>query len=269
MPQISASIGIAPIVCTSIATRPALARRSDPALELVERAHAVIVFDVDLRLGRALPPLVDERLRRAERADRLAAGATAAGAALAGVGFEREAGRPLLRLRAKRARTVAAHVRPMRRRAPPPGGQPAISSAAGSISAGSTPVLSATRLVSAVNSSALQKATAFGAVDLLDRKVVERHVERHVVRELDELSRDARLLGELHQVLAPLLLLDLAGAQRAAFRGRHIRREAARRSSGRCRARPARCRSNRRPAPAARSSFPDRRRTFPSRLRGR
>ena len=60
-------------------------------------------------------------------------------------------------------------------------------------------------------------------VRLVHREVVDRHVERDVLIERDEPPRDPRLLGVVDQRLAPLLLLDLAGARRAAFRGRRIR----------------------------------------------
>ena len=45
----------------------------------------------------------------------------------------------------------------------------------------------------------------------------ERRFERHVEIERDELLRDARLLGEVDQRLAALLLLDLAGARQQRF----------------------------------------------------
>ena len=63
----------------------------------------------------------------------------------------------------------------------------------------------------------LAEADGGGPVDRLQREVVDRHVERHLAAELHQLARDARLLGELQQVLAPLRLLDLAGAGEQRF----------------------------------------------------
>jgi hypothetical protein len=49
-------------------------------------------------------------------------------------------------------------------------------------------------------------------IGLVHREFVQRHVERDLVVEQHQLSRNARLLGVLDQRLAPLRLLDLAGA---------------------------------------------------------
>ena len=76
----------------------------------------------------------------------------------------------------------------------------------------------------------LQERDQLARVGLVHREFVERHVELDLVVEQHQLPRDPRLLGILDQRLAPLRLLDLAGALRAAFRGRHIRRSVARRS---------------------------------------
>ena len=54
-------------------------------------------------------------------------------------------------------------------------------------------------------------------VRLVHREVVDRHVERHVLVERDQLLRDARLLGVVDQGLAALVLLDLAGALEQRF----------------------------------------------------
>ena len=115
----------------------------------------------------------------------------------------------------------------------------------------------------------LAEGDRLAAVDRLHRQVVERHVERHVGGELHEPARDARLLGELDQVLAPLLLLDVLRHQEQRLEVAVLVEELRGGLRPDARARPARCRWNRRPAPAARSSSPDRRRTSPSRPRGR
>ena len=50
-------------------------------------------------------------------------------------------------------------------------------------------------------------------VRLVHREVGDRHVERDALIERDQPAREPRLLGVLDQRLAPLLLLDLAGAR--------------------------------------------------------
>ena len=70
----------------------------------------------------------------------------------------------------------------------------------------------------------------FRRVRLVHREVLDRHVELDVLVERDQPLGDARLLGIVDQRLAALVLLDLAGARRAAFRDRRIRRSAAPRS---------------------------------------
>ena len=76
----------------------------------------------------------------------------------------------------------------------------------------------------------LQKRDQLARVGFVHREVVERHVEIDLVVEQHELARDPRLLGILDQRLAPLRLLDLAGAEQQLFPGRHIRRSVAPRS---------------------------------------
>ncbi len=76
----------------------------------------------------------------------------------------------------------------------------------------------------------LQERDQLARVRLVHGEVVERHVELDLVVEQHQLPRDPCLLGVLDQRLAPLRLLDLAGAEQQLFRGRHIRRSAAPRS---------------------------------------
>ena len=75
-----------------------------------------------------------------------------------------------------------------------------------------------------------QERDQLARVGLVHGEFAERHVELDLVVEQHQLPRDPRLFGILDQRLATLRLLDLAGAHRAAFRGRHIRRSIAPRS---------------------------------------
>ncbi len=59
----------------------------------------------------------------------------------------------------------------------------------------------------------LQEGDQLARIRLVHREVVERHVERDLVVEQHQLPRNPRLLGMLDQRLAPLRLLDLAGAE--------------------------------------------------------
>ena len=76
----------------------------------------------------------------------------------------------------------------------------------------------------------LQEGDQLARVGLVHREIVERHVELDLVVEQHQLPRNPRLLGVLDQRLAPLRLLDLAGAEQQIARGRHIRRSVAPRS---------------------------------------
>jgi len=67
--------------------------------------------------------------------------------------------------------------------------------------------------VRAENSIAFRNAISLRASGSLHGQVSERHLERDLVIEQHQLTRDPRLLGILDQRLAPLRLLDLAGAQ--------------------------------------------------------
>ncbi len=58
----------------------------------------------------------------------------------------------------------------------------------------------------------LEKGDQRVRVDLAPGEIGERMLDRHVVAQLYELQRDARHLGIVDQGLAPLRLLDLAGA---------------------------------------------------------
>ncbi len=95
--------------------------------------------------------------------------------------------------------------------------EPAISRASGSMCAASASAYSATRRVSVVNSIALQERDQLARVGLANNQIVERRIELHLVVELHELARDARLLRMLDQRLAALRLLDLAGALEQRF----------------------------------------------------
>ena len=63
----------------------------------------------------------------------------------------------------------------------------------------------------------LQEGDQLARIGLVHREVVERHVELDLVVEQHQLPRDPRLLGILDQRLAPLRLLDLAGAEQQLF----------------------------------------------------
>ena len=63
----------------------------------------------------------------------------------------------------------------------------------------------------------LQERDQLARVRLMHRKLVERHVQLDLVVEQHQLPRDPRLLGILHQRLAPLRLLDFAGTQQQRF----------------------------------------------------
>ena len=63
----------------------------------------------------------------------------------------------------------------------------------------------------------LEERDQFARIGLVHREVVERHVELDLVVEQHQLPRNPRLLGILDQRLAPLRLLDLAGAEQQLF----------------------------------------------------
>ncbi|MBA7476207.1 hypothetical protein ES707_11589 [subsurface metagenome] len=63
----------------------------------------------------------------------------------------------------------------------------------------------------------LEEGDQLARIRLVDRKLVERHVEIDLVVEQHELARDAGLLGIFEQRLAPLRLFDLAGAEQQLF----------------------------------------------------
>ena len=63
----------------------------------------------------------------------------------------------------------------------------------------------------------LQERDQLARIGLVHREFVERHVELDLVVEQHQLPRDPRLLGVLDQRLAPLRLLDLAGARQQRF----------------------------------------------------
>ena len=59
----------------------------------------------------------------------------------------------------------------------------------------------------------LEEGDQLARIGLVHREIVERHVEIDLVVEQHQLPRNPRLLGVLDQGLAPLRLLDLAGAE--------------------------------------------------------
>ena len=67
------------------------------------------------------------------------------------------------------------------------------------------------------NSIALRKAIELLVIGLVHRQVGERHVQRDMGIEGDELLRQPRPLGILDERLAPLLLLDLGRAREQRF----------------------------------------------------
>ena len=209
MPQSSACIGSAPAVSVSIATSPRSRAAATQRSRSSSAPDAVVFLQVYLwHRRRSRVPHFDESLRRAKRAERFAAPLRSvrirlrratpgrARAGLLGVGI---------------CARWSAHVRPMRRARRRPAAS-LETSFAGSISAGSTPVFSPTRFISALNSIALQKAIAFRRRPARRRdrrggtRAARRRTARPAVREMRACSANAM------QVLAPLRLLDLAGA---------------------------------------------------------
>ena len=63
----------------------------------------------------------------------------------------------------------------------------------------------------------LEEGDQLARIGLVHREVVERHFEVDLVVEQHQLPRNPRLLGVLDQRLAPLRLLDLAGAEQQLF----------------------------------------------------